>query len=209
MSIRPQFPAVLRFAAMKNGKLVLIIGPSGVGKSVILRALLEHRPDLHVPKSATTRQRRPGEGDDLYHFVTDPEFDDLATQGKFLEWAVVHHDARYGTLIEEIIPAITAGYIVLREVDVQGFDAIRKHPLFHGEKAPYRLQTIFILPESKEILIGRITRRAPIGREELQRRIASMERELTYADACDVRVINREGDLEATIKEVEHAVFLP
>ena len=88
---------------MPKGKLILIIGPSGVGKSVILNTLRERNPELHFPKSATTRQQRQGEGNDLYHFVTDEEFDQMQKDGKILEWAVVHGGARYGTLIEEII----------------------------------------------------------------------------------------------------------
>src|SRR3989344_5418649 len=88
------------------GKLVLLIGPSGVGKSVILRALRERHQDLVFPRSATTRPRREGEGDDLYQFVGDEEFDRLDERGELLESAVVHGGARYGTLAAEIVPAI-------------------------------------------------------------------------------------------------------
>lgn len=192
-----------REMAPKHGKLVIIIGPSGVGKSVILNTLRERHPELHFPRSATTRARREGEGDDLYRFVSDAEFDDLVKRNKVFEWAVVHGGARYGTLVEEIIPFIEKGEVVVREVDVQGFDSIRNHKCFRGEGAPYRLQSIFILPESKEQLIGHITKRAPISEQELRRRVASMEKELTYADECDERVVNKEGELEATIARFE------
>ncbi|PIR51295.1 guanylate kinase [Candidatus Peregrinibacteria bacterium CG10_big_fil_rev_8_21_14_0_10_49_24] len=188
--------------SQKYGKLVLIIGPSGVGKSVILNTLRTDYPELHFPKSATTRARREGEGDDLYHFVSEEEFDLLIEDNKVLEWAVVHGGARYGTLVQEIIPQIENGQVVVREVDVQGFDSIRSHPFFRGENAPYTLQSIFILPESREQLIRHITERAPIGDAELKRRIASMERELSYADECDKQIENREGRLADTINEV-------
>jgi len=186
-----------------TGKLVLIIGPSGVGKSVVLKALHKRCPELHVPRSATTRTRRPGEGEDLYRFVTAEEFDVLIEQGKVLEWARVHEGDRYGTLVEEIIPFIQKGNIVVREVDVQGFDSIRKHKLFEGENAPYELQSIFILPESKEQLTKHIKERAPIAAEELQRRLASIEEEMSYADLCDARVKNVEGKLDDTVRHVE------
>lgn len=192
---------------MAQGKLVLIIGPSGVGKSVILQAMRDKHPEIHFPRSATTRAKRQGEGDDLYRFVTDEAFDQLVADNEVLEWAVVHGRDRYGTLAEEIIPRIQEGRVVLREVDVQGFDSIRKHQYFRGEEAEYPLQSIFILPESKEQLIAHITDRAPITDEELKRRIASMENELDHAEDCDVQIVNAEGKLEQTIKAVEQAIF--
>jgi len=190
-----------------QGKLVLIIGPSGVGKSVILKRLRERHPELHFPKSATTRAKRQGEGNDLYHFVSDAEFDQLIDAGKVLEWAMVHEGARYGTLADEIVPPIEEGKIVVREVDVQGFNSIRSHKLFRSDTAQHALQTIFILPESKEQLIDHITKRAPISEDELKRRIASMEKELTYAEECDVQIVNAEGKIENTIRDVEEKIF--
>ena len=199
---------------MDSGKLVLIIGPSGVGKSVILKKLRDRHgsaglttgAEFHFPRSATTRPRRPGEGDELYHFLSDAEFDRLLQEEKVLEWATVHQGARYGTLVDEIIPFIEKGRTVIREVDVQGFDSIRKHSLFAGQGAPYRLDSIFILPESKEQLIAHITKRAPMEQEELKRRLASMEKELGYAKLCTAQVRNVEGELEETLKEVERLI---
>lgn len=188
---------------MTNGKLVLIIGPSGVGKSVILKELRARHPEFHFPRSATTRPKREGEGDDLYRFVTDGEFDQLLKKNQILEWATVHAGARYGTLVEEIIPFIESGKTVIREVDVQGFDSIRKHPLFSDT---YPLQSIFILPESKEQLIAHITLRAPMEQEELKRRLQSMEKELAYATLCTTSVKNIEGKLDETLKEVESLI---
>lgn len=189
---------------MSEGKLVLIIGPSGVGKSVILRALMKKHPEFVFPKSATTRPRRKGESDELYHFISDTEFDQWIKDGKFLEWAQVHKAARYGTLRSEIIPPIEAGKTVIREVDVQGFESIRKDTDFSSEK--YTLFTIFILPESKEQLAERITKRAPLSNEELKRRIESMEEELKCAFLCNATIMNKEGDLEGTIAAVEEAI---
>lgn len=186
---------------------MLIIGPSGVGKSVIFKALKGRHSEFHFPHSATTRKRRPGEKGAVYHFVTDSEFDRLLKEGKFLEWAVIHGQERYGTLIDEIIPKIIEGRIVIREVDVQGFDGIRSHKLFRKPDAPYRLQSIFILPENREQLIQRITHRAPISDDELQRRIVSMDKEMTYADLCDVQILNKDGQLPESIRAVEKAIL--
>lgn len=202
-----RLPARGRSSGHSQGKLVLIMGPSGVGKSVILKQLRERHPDIHFPRSATTRPRREGEGGDLYHFVDDAAFDDLMRDEKLIEWAVVHGGARYGTMKDEILPFIDRGQIVLREVDVQGFESIRTSPLFALPGAPYRLQSIFILPQDKEQLIAHITHRAPIAAEELSRRIASMEKELATAPLCDVRIRNIEGHLDQTLARVEQAIL--
>ena len=119
---------------------------------------------------------------------------------------MVHGGARYGTLLEEIVPFIEEGKVVMREVDVQGFDSIRTHQLFRGHDAPYTLESIFILPENKAQLLEHITKRAPMNQEELNRRMASMEMELTYADICNHTVVNAEGKLEEAIAEVERII---
>ena len=187
------------------GKLVLIIGPSGVGKSAIMKRLRASHPEFHYPRSATTRPRREGEDDKNYHFVTNDEFDALIAGGKVLEWAIVHGKDRYGTIHAEIIPPIEAGKTVLREVDVQGFVSIQNSPIFRD--GAHRLQSIFILPESAGQVIAHIEKRAATTHDELQRRLHSMEKELAYADHCDARVLNREGKLDDTVKDVERFIL--
>ena len=191
---------------MQPGKLVLIIGPSGVGKSVILKDLRKRHPEFVFPRSATTRERRPNEGTDLYRFLSEEAFDALIQNEQVLEWAQVHDGARYGTLKEEILPAIEAGKTVIREVDVQGFQSIRENALFSVTTPRYPLVSIFILPESKEQLIRRITHRAPISSDELAHRVESMDRELDQAKFCTLQILNREGKLEETLREVEAAL---
>ncbi len=186
------------------GKLVLIMGPSGVGKSAIMRFLRQEHPELHYPRSATTRPRRQGEDDKNYHFVTNEQFDALLAEHKVLEWAIVHGHDRYGTIVEEIIPQIEAGKIVVREIDVQGFVSIMNSPLFHD--GLHRLQSIFIAPESKEQIMAHIKKRSPMSDDELHRRLHSMDKELAYADHCDARVLNVEGKLDDTIKQVEQLI---
>jgi guanylate kinase len=193
--------------ASSGGRLVLLIGPSGVGKSVILKRLRERHSEFHFPRSATTRPKRKGEGTDLYRFVSEEEFDALIKQNKVLEWAVVHGEARYGTLEDEIIPFIEQGKTVIREVDVQGFDSIRNHSHFREPGAAYRLESIFIVPEDTKRLISRIKKRAPISDEELERRIASMEKEMTYSALCDHQIVNREGKLDETVAEIETKIL--
>lgn len=199
-------PVRLPYDGGVSGKLVLLIGPSGVGKSVILKEIKRRHPEFVFPRSATTRSRRPGEGEDLYHFVSEEDFTQWIAQRKFLEWAQVHKSARYGTLLSEIIPPIQQGKTVVREVDVQGFQSLRTHSQFVGSGTIYRLQTIFILPENEQQLIERITKRAPMSSQELHNRIESMRSELRVADQTDVQIVNRNGKLKETIEAVEKAI---
>ena len=187
------------------GKLVLVIGPSGVGKTAIVRELRKKHPEFHYPRSATTRARRPSEGDDMYHFVSNEEFDRLLADDKVLEWAIVHDRDRYATIESDIVPFIDAGKVVIREVDVQGFLSIRNSSVFRG--GAHRLQSIFVLPESTGQLITHIERRSAMSHDELRRRLHSMEKELAYADHCDARVMNVEGKLTETVKNVESFIL--
>ena len=187
------------------GKLVLLIGPSGVGKTAIMRHLRKTHPEFHYPRSSTTRARRPGEGDEMYHFVDNAEFDRLLAEHKVLEWAIVHGHDRYGTMKDEIIPFIEKGKIVVREVDVQGFVSIQNSPIFKDGTHP--MQSIFIEPESAGQLITHIEKRSPMTPDELHRRLQSMEKELAYAAHCDARVLNKEGKLRDTAKAVEKLIL--
>lgn len=188
-----------------TGKLALLIGPSGVGKSVIFQKLKKRNPNWHFPKSATTRARREGEGDEIYYFITEEEFSEWEAQGKFLETATVHGYARYGTLVAEIIPPIEQGKIVLREVDVQGFLSLRDDPRFQDDTHP--LLSIFLVPESIEQLKEHVRKRSPVTEEELDRRMASVEKEMKHADECTAKVVSREGKLYEAMLDIERIIL--
>lgn len=180
-----------------NGKLFLIVGPSGSGKSSVLSELKKACAEYVYPLSATTRPMRRGEKDgDIYHFYTRQRFEDGIRNGEFLEHAVVHKDHCYGTLKAPILKALEDGKTLVREVDIQGFDSIRK-------AIPRKnLVTIFIAAPTKEELIVRIKERAPISPEELKKRVASMHGEYARARDCDYLVENRQGELQKTVQKV-------
>src|ERR1700738_5516301 len=109
-----------------NGRVVLLSGPSAVGKSTVFRCLRERIPNLHFSVSATTRAPRPGEVDGFdYHFVSPARFQQLIDQGELLEWAEIHGGLhRSGTLAQPVRTANESGLPVLIEVDMAGAGAV-------------------------------------------------------------------------------------
>lgn len=180
-----------------KGKLFIIVGPSGSGKSSVLHKLKEMKPDYQYPLSATTRPMREGEVDgDIYHFMTKDEFKEGIEAENFLEWAIVHQDNYYGLIKGPIMKGLKDGKTIVREVDIQGFDSIR------GKIAPKNLVTIFITVPNKNELIERIVSRAAISQDELEKRKESMHKEFGRAKDCDYMVENSEGKLDETAKRV-------
>lgn len=182
----------------RKGKLFIILGPSGSGKGTVIQALRDRHPDFFFPLSCTTRPPRPTERDgEVYHFVTEQEFDAHIAAGDFLEWAVVHHDYRYGTLKKPIVDALALGKTVIREVDVQGLDSLRK--IFRKDQ----IFAIFITTPSWEILRARILRRSAINPAALEKRRQSFLKEMEWAKLCDAVVQSDEGKIAQAIAHVE------
>ncbi|MBI5413370.1 guanylate kinase [Candidatus Peregrinibacteria bacterium] len=175
----------------------MILGPSGTGKGTAIQYLKSRFPEAVFPLSCTTRQPRPTEKDgEVYRFLTKGEFDRKIKAGEFLEWAVVHHDNFYGTLKKPILEAINAGKIVIREVDMQGVQSIRK--LLPQDQ----VVAIFIAAPSWESLRHRILKRSKIPDEELVRRESSFKLEMAFSKECDFVVMSEEGNIEEFCTEV-------
>ena len=180
-----------------NGKLFLIVGPSGSGKSSVLHKLMEQKTEYVYPLSATTRPMRKGEKDgDIYHFMSKEDFKKGIEEGKFLEWAIVHQDHYYGLIKGPIMEGLKEGKTIVREVDIQGFDSIREKI----DKA--NLVSIFITVSNKEELIERIVNRAAISEDELKKRKESMHKEFNRAKDCDYMVENIQGKLDEAVEKV-------
>lgn len=180
-----------------KGKLIIIVGPSGSGKSSVLHKLKEQKPEYVYPLSATTRAMREGEkDDDIYHFMSKEEFKKGIDEDMFLEWAIVHQDNYYGLIKGPIMQGLKDGKTIVREVDIQGFDSIRE------KIDTENLITIFITVPNKNELIERIVSRAAISEDELEKRKESMHKEFNRAKDCDYMVENIEGKLEETAGKV-------
>ena len=168
---------------MKSPKLLVIAGPTAVGKGTVARRILETNSDIVLSVSATTRQPRKGEVDgESYFFLSDAEFDRLIESGEMLEFAVVHGTHRYGTPRQPVLAAIEAGKNVLLEIDIQGASQVK-------EQMPEAI-TVFIAPPSWEELVRRLEGRGTEDSVEMERRLATARIELQAQDQFDHVVIN-------------------
>jgi guanylate kinase len=172
----------------KRGLLVVISGPSGVGKSTVVRRLFKIYPDLKMSISSTTRPPRPGEvHGQHYFFVTEEEFDVRVKQGKFLEWAKVH-GCYYGTPRPFIDERLEKGEIVVLEVDVQGASAIKR--IVEGGKMRASAVFIFLIPPSVDILAFRLKKRKTEDEEVVNYRLRAAIAELQVMEKYDYIVVN-------------------
>ena len=169
--------------ASRQGIVVVIAGPTAVGKHTVIERVREIRPDIAMSVSATTRPPRPGERDgEDYFFVQDQEFDRLVREGELLEWAVVHGANRYGTPRDPVLRQKAAGKTVFLEIDVQGARQIRES----GIEALF----VFIAPPTFDALAERLESRGTEDDAERQRRLATAVEELGARTEFDVVVIN-------------------
>ena len=178
---------------MKNlKKLIIITGPSGVGKGTVIKGLLERNKDIWLSISATTRNPRMGEKDgENYYFISDERFKDMIDKKEFLEWAQFAGNY-YGTPLSTVNEKIEKGFIVLLEIEVEGAKQIK-------EKFPEAL-SIFLLPPSKAELEKRIRNRGTEKEEAIDRRLSRADFEIASSDEFDFVLTNH--DVDETVKEV-------
>jgi len=172
-------------SSVSRSRLVVLAGPTAVGKGTISADIRANHPEVWISVSATTRPPRPGEVDGVhYWFVPDAEFDRMIADGEFLEWAVVHRTARYGTPRQPVEQALAAGRPSMLEIDIQGARQVR-------ETMPGAL-FVFLLPPSWEELERRLLARGTEDEEQRQRRLETARAELAAEAEFDERIVNRE-----------------
>ena len=175
-------------SASRRGRLIVLAGPSGVGKSSVVRVLRRVLPELWFSVSVTTRDPRPGEVDgEDYHFVTADEFDRMIEAGELLEWASVHGGLhRSGTPAEPVERALEQGKPVLLELDLAGARAVR---VFKPEST-----LVFMAPPTWEDLVHRLTSRATEEPAATERRLETAKVELAAQSEFDTVVVNTDVD---------------
>ncbi|GFG49259.1 guanylate kinase [Mycolicibacterium agri] len=178
----------------QKAPVVVLSGPSAVGKSTIVRCLRERVPNLHFSVSVTTRAPRPGEVDGVdYKFVSAEQFQQLIDEGALLEWAEIHGGLhRSGTPAQPVRDAIAAGHPVLIEVDLAGARAVKA--------AMPEALTVFLAPPDWETLERRLTGRGTETPEVINRRLATAKAEMAARDDFDRVVVNSE--LESACAEL-------
>lgn len=170
-----------------QGNLVVLSGPSGVGKGTICRALLENDDNIQLSISATTRKARVGETDGKeYFFYAKEQFEELMKAEAFLEWARVF-DNYYGTPRAYVQEVLAQGKDCLLEIDVQGAMQVK-------QKCPTAI-FIFLVPPSQEELARRITCRGTEDEAEIQKRLHKAAEEMAHVQDYDYVVVNDSIDL--------------
>ena len=179
-----------------RGRLFVIAAPSGAGKTSLVKALLQRRPELHVSISHTTRTRRPTEEHGReYYFVTVPEFQELIAKGEFLESAQVF-DNFYGTGRRPVEKQLAQGRNVILEIDWQGARLVRK--------AMPECSSIFILPPTRAALEERLRSRKTDSAEVIARRLRDAVGDMSHWSEFDYVVVN--DDFERAVTDLGRIV---
>jgi guanylate kinase len=180
MPVLPFYHATNTQECPTLGKLIVLTGPSGVGKGTLMNEILQRHPELY----------------EKYYFITRQEFQELVTKGELLEWAEFAGNF-YGTPRAAVLDHIQSGKLVLLEIELEGARQIRT-------TFPSAL-SIFILPPSFSELENRIRGRGQDSEEAISRRLKRAEAEIAAADEFDLQIIN--DDFEQALKEIEKAIF--
>ncbi|TCD54918.1 guanylate kinase [Alloscardovia theropitheci] len=171
----------------QRNRLVVLAGPTAVGKGTVEKKLFEAHPDIWLSISATTRDPRPGEVDGVnYFFKTEQEFLDMEARGEFLETATVHGTHHYGTPVAPVLEHLEAGDPSMLEIDVQGVHKVRARAQELGLNPVF----VFLAPPSFEELESRLKGRGTETEEQQQRRLQTARHELELEGEFDVVIVN-------------------
>lgn len=177
-----------------SGKLVIISAPSGGGKNTVIHELLEIIPNSTRFVTTTTRQPRTGEQEGVdYHYISQAEFLAKVEAGDFVEYNV-YADNYYGADKQKLMEALGTHDVVFAALDINGKQHVDAQNIDH--------LSVFLLPESFDILKERIMARSEMPKEELKKRLNQAKNELVAAAGYDLQVVNKQGELLATVEKI-------
>jgi len=180
---------------LPNPMLIVISGPSGVGKDSVLEVMKSRGLPFHFVITATTRAPRPDERDGVdYFFLSQDEFARMIDEGELLEYAVVYQDYK-GIPKSQVREALASGKNVIMRIDVQGAETVRK--------LAKDALLIFLTPQNEEELINRLEKRNTETRESLKLRIATARQEYNKIEIFDYIVVNKDDRLDETVDNIE------
>ena len=182
----------------QKGLFILISGPSGTGKTSVIKALCESDTTLAFSISATTRPPRSDEVDGVdYYFLDETEFEDLIQRGGFLEW-VKYGGHYYGTLKSTIESTIESGKDLILEIDVHGAKKIKDLGI--------RYTSIFLLPPSLESLEKRLRNRKTESDSELQQRLLTAKSEFGCVKEYNYCIVNPDHNVEEAVTQIRNII---
>lgn len=182
---------------LQRASLVVLTGPTAVGKGTVSAYIREHYPEVWLSVSMTTRHPRPGEiNGKHYHFVNQQRFNELVEQGEFLEYAVLYGRASYGTPRGPVLQAAAEGKLLLLEIDLQGVRQVRERIL--------NPCCVFLAPPSWGELVHRLIGRGTESEVEREIRLATARHELSAQTEFDTVIVN--DDLQRAAEELVHLI---
>lgn len=168
-------------------RLIVLTGPTAVGKGTVEAALREAHPQIWVSVSATTRAPRPGESNGItYWFMDEEEFARKDKAGEFLESALVHGMSHYATPLKPVLEHMEAGVPTILEIDLQGAQRVRQRAEELGLDVVY----VFLAPPTFDDLVTRLNKRGTENEEQRKKRLETAKVELAAKDQFDVIVVN-------------------
>lgn len=195
--IEPRDVAAQHASRRRQGMLIVISGPSGVGKGTLVKQVAKLMPELQLSVSVTTRPPRPGEEDGKHYFFrTEEQFQKMVEEGDLLEYAQFVNGLFYGTPRTYVEEKIAAGQDVLLEIDVKGAIQVK-------ERMPHGVY-IFILPPTMEELEERLRKRQTEAAEAIRQRLSVAVDELNFLPLYDYQVVN--DDLEKSTRKLQSII---
>ncbi len=189
-----QFLLEWEAASPVEPRVIVLAGPTAVGKGTVAKYIRDNYPDVHISVSATTRKPRPGEREGVdYYFVNDAEFDRLIADNELLEYATVHNAHRYGTPAEPLRERLAKSQPVLLEIDLQGARQVK-------ERMP-EARLVFLAPPSWDELVRRLIGRGTESADEQERRLQTAKVELASVNEFDAYVVN------SSVSDAAHEVL--